>query len=102
VRSELIVVQVVPSRHVSSIGLFGRGGWSVGFLNGAIGQLSVGWGLCPTPSPATTARLTMGGYPQPAPILGMALLSYPQVLLCTSCGYRGTSLWNIEGEPTFV
>jgi hypothetical protein len=80
--------------HLSSIGLFGRVGWSVGFLNGAIWAVERWWGLSPTPRLASPARLTMGGLSTARSMPCMALMGYPQVPLCICLWI----LWNIAVE----
>ncbi len=95
----------VGAWHLPSIGLFGRGGWSVGFLNGAIWQWSIGWGLCPTPSPATTARLTMGGIHRlstGSSMPCMAPMGYPQVAVYISVDICGTFVRGALHHVTFV
>ena len=87
-------VELVGTKsHKSSIGLFGRGGWSVGFLDGAIAVVGDGWGLSPTPRLSLTARLTMGV------IHRLLYALYGSHGLSTGgCGYLCGYLWNIAVE----
>jgi hypothetical protein len=96
---ELLIRDMVRCGHNPSIGLFGRGGWSVGFLNGAIWAVGSGWGLAPTPRLPARPHLTMGGHPQPAPcpvwlpwVIHRHLCIYLWISVEHRCGTLGATL----------